>query len=143
MQVSIQSCGGEPNAVTSFAGSELRQYIGRGKLSDDAPEVLALSVVNQLGAAAPSPPVHDGYCLTWSDTRLELKAAKPKGLLNGVYDILGLLGFAFPFPELDRYPSKQNWSAVKANADGRWRIPSFRHRILHFDNMRLTPEIID
>ncbi|MFA5865468.1 MAG: DUF4838 domain-containing protein [Phycisphaerae bacterium] len=143
MQIVIDPSNAEPHDVTSFAGRELRLYMDKVKRSDEDPKVIALGIVDQRGAGAPLHPVHDGYCLTWSETELQLTAITPKGLLNGVYEVLELLGFAFPFPGLDRYPSKQNWAAVKTNANGQWRVPSFRHRILHFDNMRLTPAMID
>ena len=143
MQVFIHPLETESDCITSFAKSELVQYLAKVKDTDNAPEVIALTIVNVPATGEASPPVHDGYCLSWSQNRLDLQATKPKGLLNGVYDLFRLLGFAFPFPGLDRYPSNQNWPAVKAAANGRWRIPSFCHRILHFDNMRLTPAMID
>ena len=141
MHISIHPVDTQPDEVILFAESELVRYLAKD--ADNAPEEIAVTIVNPPVAGKASPPVHDGYCLSWTQQRLELHAAKSKGLLNGVYDILQLLGFAFPFPGQDRYPSRQDFSALKAAANGQWRIPSFRHRILHFDNMRLTSQMID
>ena len=143
MQVSIYPLDTQPDNVTLFAKSELIQYLTKAKSTDKAPQDITLAIVEPSDTGLPSHSVYDGYSITWPQSHLELRAASPKGLLNGVYDILRLVGFAFPFPGVDRYPSKQNWSAVKANASGQWQVPSFRHRILHFDNMRLTSEMID
>ena len=127
MHISIHPVDTQPDEVILFAESELVRYLAKD--ADNAPEEIAVTIVNPPVAGKASPPVHDGYCLNWSRNRLELQAIKAKGLLNGVYDILRFLGFAFPFPGLDRYPSKQNWSSVKANANGQWYVPSFCHRI--------------
>ena len=102
MQVFIHPLETESDCITSFAKSELVQYLAKVKDTDNAPEVIALTIVNVPATGEASPPVHDGYCLSWSQNRLDLQATKPKGLLNGVYDLFRLLGFAFPFPGLDR-----------------------------------------
>ena len=135
-------CDSDPeHPVARFALAQLAAYLVRSKHGPDAPSLMNLAVVAEQDAEHP---VHDGYRIERDGETLHLRATQPRGLLNGVYGILTALGFAFPYPGFDRCPETADWPALLALGDaGQWRIPSFRHRIFHFDNMRLSPEMID
>jgi len=127
--------------VAGFALAELQKYLGMTQIDEQAPEVIELS----LGPPSEFPAdAHDGFRLVRSAGKLGIRSAQERGLLNGVYEVLNHLGFAFPFPDVDRRPAKADWARLnKCDGEGSCFIPSFRHRILHFDNLRLTPAMID
>lgn len=78
-------------------------------------------------------------------TGVHVLACSGRGLLNGVYELLRHIGVRFPFPGADRFPAHPDWGALRSacGQESSWISPSFRHRILHFDNLRLTHEMID
>ena len=131
----------EDSRVAGFALAELRKYLSMTEIDDQAPAVIELS----LGPPSEFPGnLHDGFRLVRSAGKLGVRAAQDRGLLNGVYEVLRLLGFAFPFPGIDRSPDKADWaSLMQCAGEGACFMPSFRHRILHFDNLRLTPSVIE
>ena len=127
--------------VAGFALAELKKYLARTEVDEQAPDVIELS----LGPPSDFPAdCHDGFRLVRSTGKLSIQAAQDRGLLNGVYEVLNQLGFAFPFPGIDRRPAKADWASLEdCGGEGSCFVPSFRHRILHFDNTRLTPAVID
>ena len=127
--------------IADFSGFELRKYVKGFMVDPGSPELIELSLVGKTDAPAN---VYDGFCVQWNDGSLCITAVEARGLLNGVYAILRQLGFAFPYPGLDRVPKAVDWTKLQKNGhEGKWQIPSFRHRIFHFDNMRLTKEVVD
>ena len=133
--------GVEDSRVAGFALAELRKHLAMAEIDGQAPDVIALSL---LPPCEFPQPFHDGFRLVRSGDKLSILAGQDRGLLNGVYEILGRLGFSFPFPGMDRSPRKADWASLKKCAgEGQCCVPSFRHRILHFDNMRLSPAMID
>jgi len=133
-----------PDRVGDFACAELRKYLDRSDSDSAAPAKIELFIQqNALNLPSGESPL-DGFMLEWAMSSLRIVAARPKGLLNGIYGLIELLGCRFPFPGIERCPEKLDWvNARKSCNENTWNIPSFNHRILHFDNMRLTPEMID
>jgi hypothetical protein len=131
------------NEVARFARSEFEQYMSKLADSEGQPDSVEFVLDDEETKPSPSPsPVYDGFFLEESGKTLRIRASVAKGLLNGAYTVLRLLGVRFPFPGVDRIPDSADWARVRA-ACGKWHIPSFRHRILHFDNLYLSAEMID
>ena len=95
--------GVKDSEVAGFALAELRKYLAMTEIDGHAPSVIELSLC---------PPsefpktLHDGFRLVSSAGKLSVLAGQDRGLLNGVYEVLNRLGFAFPFPGIDRRPQK-------------------------------------
>ena len=129
------------SAVAGFALEELRRYLSMVEIDGQAPDAIELSLCPPSELPANG---HDGFRLVRSGNKLGVLSVQDRGLLNGVYDLLGRIGFAFPFPGVDRTPATADWTNVKGSGSGDdGCVPSFRHRTLHVDNMRMTPAMID
>ncbi len=71
--------------VAGFALAELKKYLARTEVDEQAPDVIELS----LGPPSDFPAdCHDGFRLVRSTGKLSIQAAQDRGLLNGVYEVL-------------------------------------------------------
>ncbi|MBN1348310.1 DUF4838 domain-containing protein [candidate division KSB1 bacterium] len=123
-----------------YAVSELIRLLGRIHISAHVSEeeyakgafclrIIAPETSPQQIAPDDSQLFADGYLLDISESHITLVARQPKGILNGVYDLAGRLGYLFLFPGI-----RGEWEPVET--DGGFALPAgreiinprFRHR---------------
>ena len=128
--------------VIRFAQTELRRYLSKVSNSQDSPTTVQFEFINDVKFCPQN--LYDGFGLKWYDNALTISAIKERAFVNAIYWILKKLGFTFPFPGMEHIPQMADWDTLKdAIQQTPWQIPSFNHRILHFDNMRLNAAAID